>query len=139
MWRFEGPGHGRSRLVLAVIGSRWSSIVKLFCGKYQSFIGSNTGKHNKNVVSNLLSNFRKSHLISIGHICSYCRQKGIKFDDHPQSGSTRSSPMEVTVADHKYLIEEGIGILKIINDNIDPKKPTFELIGDPNDPVMKSY
>ena len=32
-----------------------------------------------------------------------------------------------------------MGILKIVNDSIDPKKPTFELIGDPNDTIMKSH
>ena len=78
-------------------------------------------------------------MISTRHTRSYCRQKGIKFDDHPQSGSTISSLMEVTIVDHKRLIEEGVGILKIVDDSIDPKKPTFELIGDPNDPIMKSH
>lgn len=78
-------------------------------------------------------------MINTGYIRNYCRQKGIKFADHPQTGSTRSSPMEVTVVDYKCLIEEGVGILKIVNNSIDPKKPTFELIGDPNDPVMKSH
>ena len=47
--------------------------------------------------------------------------------------------MEVTVADHKRLIEEGVDIFNIVNNSIDPKKPTFELIGDPNDSIMKSY
>ena len=107
-----------------------ATVVKLFCRERRSFIGGRTGKHNKNTVSNLFSNFRKSHLISTRHICNYCRQKGIKFDNHRQSGSTRSSPVEVTVADHKRLIEEGVGILKIVNDSIDPKKPTIKLIGD---------
>ena len=116
-----------------------ATVVKLFCGECQSFIGGSTNKHNKNMVSNLFSNFRKSHLINAWHVRNYCRQKGIKFDNHPQSGSTRSKSVEVTVVDHKCLIGEGVGILEIVNNSIDPKKPTFELIGDPNDPVMKSH
>ena len=44
------------------------AVVKLFCRECRSLIGGNTGKHNKNIVSNLFSNFRKSHLISTGHI-----------------------------------------------------------------------
>lgn len=67
-----------------------ATVVKLFCRECRSFIGGNIGKHNKNIVSNLFSNVRKSHLINTGHICKDCRQKGIKYDDHPQSGSTRS-------------------------------------------------
>ena len=77
------------------------AVVKLFCGECRSFIGGNTSKHSKNTVSNLFSNFRKSHLISARHIHSYCCLKGMKFHDHPQSGSSRSNPIELTVVDHK--------------------------------------
>ena len=114
-------------------------VVKLFCGECQSFIGGSLTNTTKITVSKLFSNFRKSHLISAWHVRNYYRQKGIKFDNHPQSGSTISNPVEVTIVDHKRLIEEGVGIFEIVNNSIDPNKPTFELIGDPDDPVMKSH
>lgn len=45
-----------------------AAVVKLYCGECRSLGGGSTGKHNKNTVSNLFSNFRKSHLMSAGHI-----------------------------------------------------------------------
>lgn len=43
-------------------------VVKLFCGKCHTFISRSTGKNTKTAVTNLFSNFRKSHLNSAGHI-----------------------------------------------------------------------
>lgn len=37
------------------------------------------------------------------------------------------------------MIEEGIETLKNVNRSIDERKPTFQLIGDPNDPIMKAF
>ena len=47
-------------------------VVKLFCGECRTFIGGNTGKNTKTAVTNLFSNFRKSHLISAGHVRNFC-------------------------------------------------------------------
>jgi hypothetical protein len=63
-------------------------VVKLFCREYWSFIGGSIGKQNENRMSNLFSTFPKNHLINTWPIRNYYHQRGIKFDDHPQSGST---------------------------------------------------
>ena len=82
-----------------------AAAVKIYCHECRAPIGGNTGKHNKSTVSNLFSNFQKSHMVSTSHIRNYCRQKGVQYENHPQCGSTRSSPVKVTTADHKRLIE----------------------------------
>ena len=43
-------------------------VIKLFCGECRTFIGGSTRKNMKTAVTNLFSNFRKSHLNSAGHI-----------------------------------------------------------------------
>lgn len=114
-------------------------VVKLYCNECRNFIGGSTGKHTKNTVTNLFSNFRKSHLNSNGHIRNYCRQRGVEFANHPQAGTTRANPVTITGADHKRLVEEGIGVMDTVNDSIDSSKPTFQLVGDPDEALMKSY
>lgn len=37
------------------------------------------------------------------------------------------------------MVEEGIGIIATVNEFVDSDKPTFQLVGDPNDHVIKSY
>ena len=111
------------------------AVVKLYCGECRSLVGGSSGKHDKNTISNLFCNFQKSHLMSAGHIRNYCRQKGMKEENHPQARSLRSNAVELTGADHKRMIEEGIETLKIVNQSIDERKPTFQLIGDLEDPI----
>ena len=115
------------------------AVVKVCCGKCRGLNGRSSGKHTKSVVTNLFSNFRKSHLNSVGHIRNYCRQKGLQVSEYPRAGSSRNNPIVVTAVDHQRMVEEGIGILGTVNESIDAQKPTFQLIGDPTDPVMKAY
>ena len=63
----------------------------------------------------------------------------MEFSNLPQAGTTRSNPVELTELDHKRLVDEGVGIVAIINESVDSQKPTFKIIGDPEDPIMKSY
>ena len=37
------------------------------------------------------------------------------------------------------MVEEGIWIIATVNESIDPDKPIFQLVGDPDDTLMKSY
>jgi len=76
-------------------------VVKLFCLECRVPIGGSIGKHTKNTVTNLFSNFRKSHLNSVGHVRNYCRKKGVDLANHPQAGSSRSNPVVITSGDHK--------------------------------------
>ena len=84
-----------------------AGVVKLYCGECRSVIGGSTGKHTKNFVTNLFSNFFKNHLNSASHIRNYCRQKGVEFSNHPLAGSTRDKPLILTTVDHKRMVEEG--------------------------------
>lgn len=63
----------------------------------------------------------------------------MEFSNHPQARTTRSNLVELTVLDHKRLVDKGVGIVAIVNEFVDSQKPTFKIIGDPEDPVMKSY
>jgi hypothetical protein len=83
-------------------------VIKLYCGECRSLIGGSTGKHTKISVTNLFSNFKKSHLNSASHIRNYCGKRGVEFANHPQASSTRSTPLILTTADHKRMVEEGI-------------------------------
>ena len=113
------------------------AVVKVYCGECRGLNGGSNRKHTKSVVTNLFSNFRKSH--SAGHIRNYCQQKGLQVSEHPQAGGSRNNPIVVTAIDHRRMVEEGIGILGTVNESIDAQKSTFQLIGDPTDPVMKAY
>ena len=63
----------------------------------------------------------------------------MEFPNHPQARSTRDNLLIYTTADHKRMVEEGIGIIATVNESVDPDKPTFQLVGDPDDTIMKSY
>lgn len=52
----------------------------------------------------------------------------MKEENHPQARSLWSNAIELTDADQKRMIEEGIETLKIVNKSIDERKPTFQLI-----------
>ena len=115
------------------------AVVKLYCCECRCFTGKSASKHLKGNITNLFSNFKKSHLHSTGHIRSYCWQKGIDFASHPQAGTTRTNPIVIIAADHKRMVEEGIATVAIVNNSIDIAKPIFQLIGDPSAAHVKCY
>lgn len=54
------------------------AVVKLWCEECKKSIGGDSGDHTKAGVTNLFSNFKKSHIMSVGHAKNYCRCKGIE-------------------------------------------------------------
>jgi hypothetical protein len=109
-------------------------ILKVFCKKCGKNFGGGTGDHTKNGVNNLFSNFKKSHIMRIGHIKKWHARKGVDFLNHPQSVAAKGKPVILTATDHKRLVSEGLETLKTINDSIDNKP--FVLVGDPE---VKSF
>ena len=59
-------------------------IVKLWCEESKKPFGGDSRDRTKNGVTNLFSNFKKSHLMSVGHAKNYCRRKGIEWKEYPQ-------------------------------------------------------
>ncbi len=115
-----------------------SAIVKLYCGECSKLYGSNEGDHNKITIANLFANFSKKHLVSAGHIKNWCRRKGLDYNSHPQSES-KDKVTILTAADHKRLVEEGVTIMDLINDSVEPDRSPFSLIGDRHSPHMRSF
>ena len=65
--------------------SHSKAIVILHCLEYKKEFGGTDGHHSKDRVSNLFSNFRKSHIMSNQHIRKWCLRKGLDWCNHPQS------------------------------------------------------
>jgi hypothetical protein len=112
-------------------------VVKLHCGECKKDFGGDSGDHSKCAIYNLFNNFKKSHILSILYIRAWCKQKGISFDNHPQTSSDKA--VALTTSDHKALVDEGLHVLKKINDDICADVPTFLLIGDPAFEQLKSF
>ena len=115
------------------------AIVKLYCGECSKLYGNSTGDHSKTAVYNLFGNFGKKHLQSIAYVKNFCIRKGIDFQAHPQSQS-KDKPAILTREDHQQLVEEGLGIVDIVNNSVtsSSKKP-FVPIGDKNSPDMRCF
>lgn len=54
-----------------------AAIVKLHCVECDMDFGGGSSDHNKSLVSNLFSNFMKSHIKSNRHIRNWCKRKGV--------------------------------------------------------------
>jgi hypothetical protein len=113
-------------------------IVQLFCGDCNKRFGGVGGNHSKVAIHNLFANFKAKHLQTNLHIRAWCRQKGIRWEDHPQSLSMKSKPVKMTFADHRRAVEEGFSILQSVNKVFDADKHPFVTVGDRNVVDMKS-
>jgi hypothetical protein len=114
--------------------------VVLFCRECKKDFGGIDGQHTKERISNLFSNFKKSHIMSNQHIKSWCLRKGLDWCNHPQSIAKGKKIVILTSEDHKQLVIEAIDILNGVNDSIDPNKQTFEVIGgDVHSTELKSF
>jgi hypothetical protein len=114
-------------------------VVKVHYAECGKDFGSSIGDHSKSIVHNLFMNFKKSHLMSVVHIKNWCRRKGIRFEDHPQSQVGKGKTMVLTPADHKHLVLERIEILDALNEDIGGEKKTFDVIGDLNSEEVRSF
>ena len=47
--------------------------------------------------------------------------------------------MVITSADHKKMVDWGVEIVAVVNQSLDLQKHTFKVVGDPEDPIMKSF
>jgi len=105
------------------------SIIILYCIECRKDFGGVDGQHTKDMISNLFSNFRKSHIMSNQYIKSWCSRKGVDWCNYPQSIAKGRKTVILTAEDHRRLVLEGVEILKLVNDSQDPSRKTFELIG----------
>jgi hypothetical protein len=116
-------------------------VVKLFCEECGKDCGGSSGDHSKITINNLFSNFRKNHLLSNQHVRNWCRRKGVNFSDHPQSLSTKTRPIVMTISDHKKAVCDGLQILQMVNREVvdGGGKEPFHHVGDPNADDLKSF
>lgn len=116
------------------------AIVILYCLECKRDFGGTDGQHSKERISNLFSNFRKSHIMSNLHIRRWCSRKGVDWCNHPQSAVKGKKTVLLTAEDHRQLVLEGVKILEQVNDSLDSEVQTFELIGgDPHCTELKSF
>lgn len=116
-----------------------TAIVKLYCDECDVLFGGNTGEHNKNTVTNLFSNFKRSHIGSNAHIRAWCRRNGVPWENHPQSAAKPRQTIILTVEDHRKLVREGIDIVDAVNDSVDSDKKPFKWVGgDVESPHVRS-
>jgi ribosomal protein S27E len=114
-------------------------VLKVYCEECCKDIGGGSGGHTKITAPNLFSNFRKSHLMSNGHIHSWCRRKGVDFCNHPQSVAPKGKTVILTAADHKGLIDEGVKVVDGVNQSVFSDPLPFVVVGDPNCVEVKSF
>jgi hypothetical protein len=114
-------------------------VIQLFCGDCNKRFGGVGGDHSKVAIHNLFANFKAKHLQTNLHIRAWCHRKGIWWEDHLQSLSTKSRPVKMTSADHRWAVKEGINILQSVNKVFDADKHPFVTIGDRNAMDMKSF
>jgi hypothetical protein len=115
------------------------AVVKLHCRECGKDFGSAVGDHSKGAVHNLFTNFKKSHVVSISYIKNWCRCKGVRFEDHPQSQATRGKPVVLTLADHKHLVLKGIEIMDAVNASVGEDQKPFMVIGDLESDELQSF
>ena len=65
--------------------SHSKAIVIMHCLECKKDFCGTDSQHSKDRVSNLFSNFRKSHIINNQHIRNWCLRKGLNWCNHPQS------------------------------------------------------
>ena len=115
------------------------AVVKIHCGECNKEFGGTGGDHSRSAIQNLFANFKKSHLHSTLHIKQWCKKQQILYIDHPKKEGNKGKPLIYTPADHKRLVEEGVSILKSVNDAVSLEDPPFVLVGDVWVLQMKSF
>ena len=73
------------------------------------------------------------------HIKQWYRRKGILYSDHPKKEGNNGKPLILGLANHKGLVDEGVNILKVVNDSISLDDPPFVLVGDVEVLQWKSF
>ena len=106
------------------------AVVKILCGECNKEIGGNGSEHDRSVIQNLFANFRKSHLQSAFHIKQWCKKRDISYSDHPKKEGNKNQPLILTTAEQRQCVDEGVSILKSVNDSVSLDNPPFVLIGD---------
>jgi hypothetical protein len=112
-------------------------VVKLHCGECKKGFGGQSGDHSKAAIHNLLNNFKVSHIVSTLHAKAWCRRKGISYDEHPQDKSGKAKVL--TTTDHRALVEEGLSILRSVNEVVSSDNAPFILVGDAEAETLKSF
>ena len=112
-------------------------MVKLHCGECKKAFGGYPGNHSKLAIYNLMNNFKVSHVVSTLHATTWCRRKGVNYNDHLQDNSGKA--VVLTAADHRALVEEGQSILCRVNDRVSDDSGAFVLVGDADIETMKSF
>jgi hypothetical protein len=113
------------------------AVVKLHCGECKKAFGGHSGDHSKLAIHNLMNNFKVSHVVSTLHAKAWCRHKGVSYDDHLQDKTGKA--VVLTIVDHKALVEEGLSILRSVNDTVSSDGAAFVLVGDADAETMKSF
>ena len=109
-----------------------SGIVKLWCAECKKDCRGDAKDHTKSQIDNLFNNFRRSHIVSTGHVRNYCAAHNINFDDHPQSQAKKGKTVTLTSEDHKDLISEGVGIVERVNAGLPEGHRKFNVLGNNN-------
>jgi hypothetical protein len=77
--------------------------------------------------------------MSNAHILNWCRCKGIPWTEHPQSSVQKNKTLILTTEDHKWVVEDGLAILDMVNRDICAEGGPFVAIGDPEGNSIKSF
>jgi len=64
------------------------------------------------------------------YIKQWCKRKEIIYTDHPKKEGNKSKPLILDPANHKRLVDEGVSIMKVVNDSILLDDPPFVLVED---------
>lgn len=103
--------------------------MKLHCVECNNGFGLNSGDHSKTTISDLFANFKKSHIMSNMHIMSWCRPKGISFNDHPQFMVAKGEHAMLTTSDYKAPMTKGLATMQKVNTFIKPLGNTLRGCG----------
>jgi hypothetical protein len=96
-------------------------IVKVHCIECVKDFGGCTRDHSKVVVSNLFSNFIKSHIISTAHIRSWYCRKGVNFYNNPQFAANKGKSIIMSMDDHRRAVTDGLEIMHRVKKTHNPK------------------
>jgi hypothetical protein len=114
-------------------------VVKLHCVECNKDIGGSSGDHTKITVYNLFVNFRKSHVLSNGHVRNWCRRKGVPWEEHPQSMAAKGKILIMSTEDHKRAVDEGLQIVNGINNDVKEDGGPFVAVGNPAANLLSSF
>jgi hypothetical protein len=92
------------------------AVVKFYYSECKKDFGGQIGEHSKAIIHNLFNNFRVSHVVSTIHAKAWYRRKGVNYEDHPHDKSGKA--MVLTTANHRARVEEGVSIMRSVNDSV---------------------